>query len=61
MIVANTAKNYLKKKNPVLFSEMDQESGEGEEVQYQDLLIEERRDFNPEEHYSKEEASQLVE
>ncbi len=60
MIVANTAKNYLKKNNPVLFSEMDQETGDGDMIEYQDLLIEERRDFNPEEHYSKQEASELV-
>ena len=35
MIVANTAKNYLKKKNPVLFSEMDHDNGEGEVVECQ--------------------------
>ena len=42
MIVANTAKNKLRVKNPVLFSEMDQDNGEGDIVEFQDLLIEER-------------------
>ena len=55
MIVANTAKNYLKKKNPVLFSEMDQVNDEGDVAEYQDTLVEERADFNPEEYYSKKE------
>ncbi len=60
MIVANTAKNKLRAKNPVLFSEMDQDNGEGDIVEFQDLLIEERADFNPEERYSKVETAELV-
>ncbi len=60
MIVANTAKNKLRVKNPVLFSEMDQDNGEGDIVEFQDLLIEERADFNPEERYSKVETAELV-
>ncbi len=60
MIVANTAKNYLKKKNPVLFSEMDQVNDEGEVAEYQDTLVEDRVDFNPEEYYSKKEISDIV-
>ncbi|MBR1673498.1 MAG: sigma-70 family RNA polymerase sigma factor [Eubacterium sp.] len=60
MIVANTAKNYLKKKNPVLFSEMDQVNDEGDVAEYQDTLVEERADFNPEEYYSKKEISDIV-
>ncbi len=60
MIVANTAKNKLRAKNPVLFSEMDQDNGEGDIVEFQDLLVEERDDFNPEERYSKVETAELV-
>lgn len=60
MIVANTAKNKLRAKNPVLFSEMDQDNGEGDIVEFQDLLVEERADFNPEERYSKVETAELV-
>ena len=60
MIVANTAKNYLKKKNPVLFSEMDQDNGEGDTLEYQDTLVEERADFNPEEYYSKKDGSLAI-
>lgn len=60
MIVANTAKNYLKKKNPVLFSEMDKVNDEGEVAEYQDTLVEDRVDFNPEEYYSKKEISDIV-
>ena len=60
MIVANTAKNHLKKKNPVLFSEMDIENGEDAAIEFQDTIMDERTDFRPEEHYSKVEISELV-
>lgn len=60
MIVANTAKNYLRVKNPVLFSEMDHDDGEGDITEFQDLIVDERIDFNPEERYSKQETADLV-
>ena len=60
MIVANTARNHLKKNNPVLFSEMDIDNGEDSTIEFEDTIVDESTDFRPEEHYSKVEISELV-
>ena len=60
MIVANTAKNHLRKNNPVLFSEIDIDNGEDSAIEFQDTIVDEKTDFRPEEHYSKVEISELV-
>lgn len=56
-IVANTAKNMLAKRNPMLFSEMaiDMES-EGMEYQIED----DRLDYRPETAYTRQETRELV-
>ncbi len=57
-IVANTAKNALKKKNPVLFSEM--ETGD-EDVDEQELQIpDEDMSTQPEVAYTRQETSEMV-
>lgn len=60
MIVANTAKNHLRKNNPVLFTEIDIDNGEDSAIEFQDTIVDEKTDFRPEEHYSKVEISELV-
>lgn len=60
MIVANTAKNELRRNKPVLFSDMDSENEDGEELAFEDLLVDEHTDFNPEEKYTREETVELV-
>ena len=58
IIVANTAKNALQKKNPILFSQIEQENDEGEIVEYQ---IEDESALNqPEVAYTQQETQQLV-
>lgn len=55
-IVANTSKNYLKKKKPLLFLDIDDED---EEVDFYD--IEDDDDFfQPEESYSDKEVSEIL-
>ncbi len=56
-IVANTAKNVLAKKNPVLFSDLPSES---EEEPYEEQIEDERTDSQPELAYTREETRQLV-
>ena len=58
MIVANTAKNALEKKNPLLFSQMEQENEEGETFEYQ---MEDEDTWNqPELAYTQQETQELV-
>ncbi len=57
-IVANTAKNALQKKNPILFSDLSDETDEGEEL---DLQIEDESiDAQPEESYLQQENTELL-
>ncbi len=57
-IVANTAKNALQKKNPILFSDLSDETDEGEEL---DLQIEDESvDAQPEESYMQQENTELL-
>lgn len=57
MIVANTAKNALQKKNPVLFTDAASESAE-EAFEYQ--IEDERTENQPEIAYSQKETQELV-
>ena len=57
MIVANTAKNALAKKNPVLFSDIASDS-ENEEFEYQ--IEDDRMEYQPETAYTRQETQQLV-
>ncbi len=56
IIVANTAKNMLKKKNPLLFSEVD--DPETADMEYQ--IEDEREESQPEMAYTKQETKELV-
>lgn len=58
MIVANTAKNALAKKKPVLFSEMGTENEDGDAFEYQ--IEDENIGNQPELSYTKEETRELV-
>ncbi len=58
IIVANTAKNELRKKKPQLFSELDAENEEGEEFELQ--IEDEREIINPEIAYTKQETAEMV-
>lgn len=58
MIVANTAKNTLAKKKPILFSEMSTENDEGDYFEYQ--IEDEKIENQPELSYTKEETKELV-
>lgn len=58
MIVANTAKNALAKKKPVLFSEMGTENEDGDAFEYQ--MEDENIGNQPELSYTKEETRELV-
>ena len=58
MIVANTAKNALKKKYPVLFSQMVSENDDGDLFEYQ--LEDESITFQPERAYSDKETQNMV-
>lgn len=58
MIVANTAKNALKKKYPVLFSQMVSENDDGDLFEYQ--LEDESITFQPERAYSDKETQEMV-
>lgn len=58
MIVANTAKNALVKKKPVLFSEMSTENEDGDSFEFQ--IEDERIEGQPELSYTKEETRELV-
>lgn len=58
MIVANTAKNALIKKKPMLFSELATESENGRYVEYE--LEDDCVDYQPERNYTIKETQQLV-
>ncbi|MBO5335934.1 MAG: RNA polymerase sigma factor [Lachnospiraceae bacterium] len=58
MIVANTAKNALAKKKPILFSEMETETENGDSFEFQ--IEDERIENQPELSYTKEETRELV-
>lgn len=58
MIVANTAKNALAKKKPILFSEMSMENEDGDAFEYQ--IEDENIENQPELSYTKEETKELV-
>ena len=57
-IVSNTAMNALKKKQPMLFSDISSENEEGEEFEFQ--IEDEREINNPEVAYTKQETSEMV-
>ena len=57
-IVANTAKNQLAKKNPLLFSETEQESEDGDSFVYE--IEDDSEQYQPELKYSAEEIQTLV-
>lgn len=57
-IVANTAKNQLVKKNPILFSETEQENEEGDSFVYE--IEDDSGQYQPELKYSAEETQTLV-
>lgn len=58
MIIANTAKSALEKKNPLLFSQMEQDNDEGEAIAYE---IEDEDTWNqPELAYTQQETQELV-
>lgn len=56
MIVANTAKNALQKKNPVLFTELENDEGEILEFQIEDESIE----ANPEISVTNQERTEII-
>ena len=58
MIVANTAKNALAKKKPVLFSEMAMENEDGDSFEYQ--IEDENIENQPELSFTQEETRELV-
>lgn len=58
MIVANTAKNALVKKKPILFSEMGTETEDGDPFEFQ--IEDENIENQPELSYTKEETRELV-
>ncbi len=58
MIVANTAKNALKRKNPVLFSDMASENEDGDLFEYQ--IEDEDVSVQPELAFSENETKELV-
>lgn len=58
MIVANTAKNALAKKKPILFSDMGTENEDGDAFEYQ--IEDENIGNQPELSYTKEETKELV-
>jgi RNA polymerase sigma factor (sigma-70 family) len=57
-IVANTAKNMLQRKNPVLFTDMAPENDDSEAMELQ--LVDESEEYQPEAAYSKQETQMLV-
>lgn len=57
-IVANTAKNQLAKRNPLLFSETEQENEDGDSFVYE--IEDDSRQYQPELKYSAEETQTLV-
>lgn len=56
-IVANTAKNELAKKNPMLFSSM---RAEDQEEEFENLIEDEQIDSQPELSYTRQETQELV-
>lgn len=58
VIVANTAKNMLQRKNPILFSDMASENDEGESLELN--LIDESETYQPEIAYSQKETQMIV-
>lgn len=56
VIAANRAKNFLKKKKPVLFTEMESDDPDAKELEFEDTSIE----FQPEEQVDYSETKRLV-
>ena len=57
-IVANTAKNTLAKKRPMLFSQLEGENDEGEQFALD--IEDEKSEFQPERSYTQKETQELV-
>lgn len=57
-IVANTAKNALAKKRPMLFSQLEGETDEGEQFALD--IEDEKSEFQPERSYTQKETQELV-
>ena len=57
-IVANTAKNALAKKRPMLFSQLEGENDEGEQLALD--IEDEKSEFQPERSYTQKETQELV-
>lgn len=57
-IVANTAKNALAKKRPMLFSQLEGENDEGEQFTLD--IEDEKSEFQPERSYTQKETQELV-
>ena len=57
-IVAHTALDALKKKQPVLFSELEKESAEGESFEYEEIDL--RAEYQPERAFTEQETSFLL-
>lgn len=57
-IVANTAKNALAKKRPMLFSQLEGENDEGEQFALD--IEDEKSEFQPERSYTQKETQELV-
>lgn len=57
-IVANTAKNMLVKKNPILFSQIEKENEDGDSFLYE--VEDEKIDYQPELNYTRQETQELV-
>lgn len=57
-IVANTAKNMLARKNPILFSEIEKENEDGDSYLYD--VEDDNIDYQPELNYTRQETQMLV-
>ena len=57
-IVANTARNMLARKKPLLFSEMNQENEDGDLFEYE--IEDEKAQYQPEQNYTQKETQELV-
>ena len=57
-IVANTARNMLARKKPLLFSEMSQENEDGDLFEYE--IEDEKAQYQPERNYTQKETQELV-
>ena len=57
-IVANTAKNALAKKKPLLFSQLDGENEEGDLFEFD--IEDDKTEYQPERSYTQKETQDLV-